>query len=74
MIDNKTEQDGLNKNDSKNNVRLETEIISERQAARKRVRSGVKNIEGRVRNKTFKIKQLIAVPQNILVKKNDQVV
>ena len=36
-----------------------------RQAARKRVRSGVKNIEGRVCNKTFKIKQLIAVPKNI---------
>ena len=31
-------------------------------AAHRRVRSGVKNIEGRVRNKTFKIKQLIAVP------------
>ena len=45
-----------------------------RQAARKRVRSGVKNIEGRVRNKTFKIKQLIAVPKNIQVKKNGQVV
>ena len=29
----------------------------------KRVRSGVKNTEGRVRNKTFKIKQLIAVPK-----------
>ena len=45
-----------------------------RQAARKQVRSGVKNIEGRVRNKTFKIKQFIAVPKNIQVKKNDQVV
>ena len=29
----------------------------------KQVRSGVKNIEGRVCNKTFKIKQLIAVPK-----------
>ena len=45
-----------------------------RQAARKRVRSGIKNIVGRVRNKTFKIKQLIAVPKNIQVKKNGQVV
>ena len=45
-----------------------------RQAACKRVRSGVKNIEGIVRNKTFKIKQFIAVPKNIQVKKNDQVV
>ena len=40
-----------------------------RQAACKRVRSGVKNIEERVRNKTFNIKQLIAVPKNIQVKK-----
>ena len=31
-----------------------------RQAAQKRVRSGVKNFEGRVHYKTFKIKQLIA--------------
>ena len=34
---------------------------------------GIKNIEGRVRNKTFKIKKLIAVPKNIEVKKNGQV-
>ena len=45
-----------------------------RQAACKRVRSGVKNIEGRVCNKTFKIKQLIAVPENIQAKKSGQVV
>ena len=47
-----------------------------RQAAapRKRVRFGVKNIEGRVCNKTFKIKQLIAEPKNIQVKKNEKVV
>ena len=45
-----------------------------KQAAHKRVRSGVKNIEGRVCNKTFKIKQLIAVPENILAKKSGQVV
>ena len=36
--------------------------------------TGVKNIECRVRNKTFKIKKLIAVPKNIEVKKNGQVV
>ena len=36
--------------------------------------TGVKNIEGRVRNKTFKIKKLIAVPKNLEVKKNGQVV
>ena len=45
-----------------------------RQAACKGVRSGVKNIEGRVCNKTFKIKQLIAVPENIQAKKSGQVV
>ena len=36
--------------------------------------TSIKNIEGRVRNKTFKIKKLIAVPENIEVKKNGQVV
>ena len=40
-----------------------------RQAARKLVRSGVKNVEGRVRYKTSKIKQLIAVPKNVQIKK-----
>ena len=45
-----------------------------RQAAapHKRVRSGVKNIEGRVRNKTLKIKQFIVVPKNIQVNKMDK--
>ena len=32
--------------------------------------NGVKNIEGRMRNKTFEIKKLIAQPKNIEVKKN----
>ena len=36
--------------------------------------TSVKNIEGRVHNKTFKIKKLIGVPKNIEVKKNGQVV
>ena len=36
-------------------------------AACRRVRSGVKNIEGRICNKTFKIKQSIAVPKNVQV-------
>ena len=40
----------------------------------KRIRSGVKNIEGWIHNKTFKIKQLIAVPKNVQVKKKGQVV
>ena len=43
-------------------------------AACRRVRSEVKNIEGRECNKTFKIKQLIAVPENVQVKKNGEVV
>ena len=32
--------------------------------------TGVKNNEGRVHNKTFKIKKLIAIPKDIEVKKN----
>ena len=36
--------------------------------------TGVKNIEGRVCNKTFKVKKLIAVPKTIEVKKNGQMV
>ena len=43
-------------------------------ARRRRARTGVKNIEGRVHNKTFKIKKLIAQPENVKVKKNGQVV
>ena len=31
--------------------------------------NGVKNIESRVRNQTFKIEKLIAVPKNVEVKK-----
>ena len=38
------------------------------------IRCGVKHVEGRVQNKTFKIKQFIAVPKNVQVKKNEQVV
>ena len=41
---------------------------------RKRIRPGVKNNERRICNKTFKVKQLIAVPKNVQVKKNGQVV
>ena len=40
----------------------------------RRTRSRIKNIEGKVRNKTFKIKRLIAVPKNVQGKKNKQVV
>ena len=40
----------------------------------KRIRSGIKNFEERIHNKTFKMKQLVAVPQNVQVKKNGQVV
>ena len=34
-----------------------------------RHRIGVKNIEGRIRNRTFKIKKLLAQPKNVDVKK-----
>ena len=36
-----------------------------------RQRIGVKNIEERIRSRTFKIKRLMAEPKNINVKKND---
>ena len=39
-----------------------------------RQRIGVKNIEGRIRNRTFKIKRLLAQPKNIDVKKHGVVV
>ena len=42
--------------------------------ARRRAISGVKNIEGRIKNRTFKLKKLIAQPKNIEAKKNGQVV
>ena len=41
---------------------------------RRRVKSGIKNIEGRIRNRDIKIKQIIPQSQNIEVKKNGQVV
>ena len=40
----------------------------------RRAINGVKNIEERIRNRTFKIKKLIAHPKNIEVKKNGPVV
>ena len=36
--------------------------------------TGVKNIEGRIHNKTFKIKKLIDVHKKVEVKKNGQVI
>ena len=36
---------------------------------RQRARAGVKNIEGRIHSKRFKIKRLIAVPKNVEAKK-----
>ena len=38
----------------------------------RRPRSGVKNIEGRIRKKDIKIKQIIPQPRNIDVKKMDK--
>ena len=45
-----------------------------RRARRPRQRIGVKNIEGRIENKTFEIKRLLAQPKNNDVKKNGVVV
>ena len=45
-----------------------------RRARRPRQRIGVKNIEGRIENKTFEIKRLLAQPKNVDVKKNGVVV
>ena len=42
--------------------------------ARRRAISEAKKIGGRIRNRTFKIRKLIAQPKNIEVKKNEQVV
>ena len=39
-----------------------------------RQRVGVKNIEGRIRNRTFKTKRLLAQPKNADVKKSGVVV
>ena len=70
-----TKTDGSDKNDSENNLGSRQRQFQRRQQAgqRKRIRSGVKNIE-EIHNKNFKIKQLIVIPKNVLVKKNGQVV
>ena len=44
----------------------------QRRVPRQRIR--VKNIEGRIRNRTFKIKSLLAHPKNVDVKKRGVVV
>ena len=41
---------------------------------RRGVRSGIKNTEGRIRNRDIKIKQIIPQSRNIEVEKNGQVV
>ena len=45
-----------------------------RRGRRRRQVAGVKNIEGRVRNKRFKIKRLLPQPRNTEVKKKGVVV
>ena len=45
-----------------------------RPAARRRQRIGVKNSEGRIRNRIFKIKGLLALPKNVDLKKSGVVV
>ena len=50
-------------------AKLESAVRSpgQRRILRQRIR--VKNIEGRIRNRTFKIKKLLAQPKNVDVKK-----
>ena len=50
-------------------AKLESTVRSpgQRRILRQRIR--VKNIEGRIRNRTFKIKKLLAQPKNVDVKK-----
>ena len=43
---------------------------NQRRRTQPRQRIGVKNIEGRIRSRPFKIKRLIAQPKNINVEKN----
>ena len=45
-----------------------------RNCQRRGVRSGIKNTEGRIRNRDIKIKQIIPQSQNIEDKKNGQIV
>ena len=47
---------------------------NQRRRRQPRQRIDVKNIEGRIRSRTFKIKRLIAQPKNINVKKNGVIV
>ena len=47
---------------------------NQRRPNTKRPRKGIKNIEGRIRNRDIKIKQLIPQPKNVKVKKNRNVI
>lgn len=47
---------------------------NQRRPNTKRPRKGIKNIEGRIRNREIKIKQLIPQPKNVQVKKNGNVI
>ena len=47
---------------------------NQRRRRQSKQRIGVKNIEGKVHSRTFKIKRLMAQPKNINVTKNDVIV
>ena len=47
---------------------------NQRRRRQPKQRIGVKNIEGKVHSRTFKINRLMAQPKNINVKKNDVIV
>ena len=78
----KDKKDGENKSDRENSAGPETSsgegsakpAAAVRTPGQRRVprhRTRVKNIEGRIRNRTFKIKRLLAQPKNVNVKKWD---
>ena len=75
----------FDKKDDKNKLRVRVDYNQRKQVAQRQrdrqqkrpVRTpgmGVKNIEGRVRNRRFKIKRMIAQPKNVEVKKTGRVV
>ena len=61
---------------TRNNYRQRKEQFrkaNQRRPNPKRPRTGVISIEGRIRNRNIKIKQLIPQPKNVQVKKNGNV-
>ena len=57
-----------------NNRKKQFRRANQRRSNPKRPRAGIKNIERRVRNRDIKIKQLILQPEDLIVKKNGNIV